>query len=374
LKETGEKIKAQFEFQLTLLDHLRSEMEFGLADESSPQFDTGAADRQAEFYRIEVWKREHFTPVQEIGHGIRSVTKLLLSLLDPVNQVILIDEPEMHVYPAQKRWLGRLLVQLGSQGGKQVFVVTHDPIILQGILDTPATTRLFRIDTGHQGKRSIRRCDLKNVVDIGAKRNQDSYLQGLFYQRFVGVEGAADRAFYQVITEEFFTARVEGKDLGFVACGGKGASKNMVYIAAQVGLRSAFIYDFDAILFDFKLLNQIVSLRGGAIERVQVLEALLKDRFGLDEKRIKAESDAAHSKGLGSRFATENKDVFNAAIQELKEAGVFIVPDGSLESWAPDVVPVVRFAEVAPDVIKKDSVLRAKIEAFVEPILGYLGC
>ena len=118
----------------------------------------------------------------------------------------------MHIYPAQKRWLGRRLVSLAQAQQKQVFVVTHDPIVLQGILDTPATTRIFRIDMDSEGHRLIKRCDLRHVTDVGAKRNQDSYLQGLFYQRCIGVEGAADRAFYQNIVEELFQTRIEDKD------------------------------------------------------------------------------------------------------------------------------------------------------------------
>jgi ABC-type nitrate/sulfonate/bicarbonate transport system ATPase subunit len=47
---------------------------------------------------------------------------------DPVSQILLIDEPEMHIYPTQKRWLGQQLVRLAQSQRKQVFMVTHDPI------------------------------------------------------------------------------------------------------------------------------------------------------------------------------------------------------------------------------------------------------
>jgi len=106
-------------------------------------------------------------PFQDVGHGIRSLVKVLMSLLEPVHQVILIDEPEMHVYPAQKRWLGRQLVSFARLRGKQVFIVTHDPIVLQGILDSPGQTRVFRLDFQEDRTRVIRVCDLHHLEESG---------------------------------------------------------------------------------------------------------------------------------------------------------------------------------------------------------------
>ena len=374
LGEIDEKVYAQFRLHLGLLDHTRTQLELGLNEEVAPQFDTAVRDRQQEFARIEDWKGQHFVHVQDIGHGIRSMVKLLMTLLDPVNQIILIDEPEMHIYPAQKRWLGRQLISLARERGKQVFVVTHDPIVLQGILEGPATTRIFRVDVEDDGLRVIKRCDMETVTDVGARRNQDSFLQGLFYQRCIGVEGSTDRAFYQVMTEELFQNRIEDKDLGFVACGGKGGSKNMVYIASKVGLRSAFIYDFDALLFDVELMAEIMRMRGGSGDKLAALRELLEREFGLDAKRIKTGTGNAEKVGFASPFVISYQQVFEAAISELAKAGVFIVQGGSLESWAPDAEPKFRFAEVAPDRIKGDLTLKEKVKAFLDTVLRFVGC
>lgn len=369
LDEIDEKIRQQFRFHLSLLDHIRTEFELGFSREVGPQFDNTVRDRQAEFTRIEGWKTEHFVPVEEIGHGMRSMVKLLMTLLEPVNQIVFIDEPELHIYPAQKRWLGRQLVLFAKERGKQVFVVTHDPIVLQGILDAPTATRIFRINMDEAEQRTIHRCDLENVVDVGARRNQDSYLQALFYQRCIAVEGASDRAFYQVMTEELFPDRIADKDLGFVACGGKGASKNVAHMAAQVGLRSALIYDFDALLWDIPLTKEICAIRGGKTESLEKLEQVLRDQFGLDSKRVKAEADNAHKLGFASKFVQTHRELFEAAMSDLKSVGILVVPSGSLESWAPEVEEKVRFSEQAPDVIKSNQELRQRLESFLNEVL-----
>lgn len=374
-KQIDEKVKGQFDLHLALLDHARSQLELGLSREIPPSFNGEVDDLQGEFSRIESWKAEHFDSIQDVGHGIRSMVKLLMSLLDPVNQIVLIDEPELFIYPAQKRWLGKQLVSLARKQGKQVFLVTHDPIVLQGILDVPSTTRVLRIDMDVNRKRTLRECDLKHLDDVGAKRNQDSYLQGLFYQRDVAVEGATDRAFYQIMVEELMGNRIENKDVGFVACGGKGASKNVAYITSRVGLRTAFLYDFDALLFDIPVLRDIVNMLGGTqSEALNKLDDLLREKFGNDAKKIKEGTGHADKVGMESPFVKEHKEFFENAFNELSKVGIFIIPSGSLESWAPDVEPKVRFAEVAPDLIKANEKLRKSLEQFLDPVLRFVGC
>jgi len=61
-------------------------------------------------------------------------------------------------------------------------------------------------------------------------------------------------------------------------------------------------------------------------------------------------------------------------MKALNAVGIFIVPHGTLESWAPDVEPKVRFPDKAPDVIRADSALKARFDDFMRPILNYLGC
>jgi len=373
-KRIGQKVLEQFGFHLALLDHARSQLDMGLSREEPPSFNDSADDRQDEFQRIEDWKEESFVSIQNAGHGIRSMVNLLMSLLDPVNQIVLIDEPELFIYPAQKRWLGKQLVNLAREQRKQVFLVTHDPIVLQGILDSPGRTRVLRIRTDDDGTHTLRQCDLKNLDDIGAKRNQDSYLQGLFYQRDVAVEGATDRAFYQIIVEELMANRIENKDLGFVACGGKGGSKNVAYITSQVGLRTAFIYDFDALLFDIPLLHTIVEMIGGKFEKLDMLAGFLQERFGGDEKKIKEGTGGADREGMKSDFVKQHLKYFEETMNELSEVGIFVLPFGSLESWAPEVEPKARFAESAPDAIKAQETLRKPLEVFLDKVLRFVGC
>ncbi len=367
-------IQSQFGLRLSLLDHARSELDLGLSPESPPTFNIAAVDLQEEYSRIERWKELNFMPFQDVGHGIRSLVKVLMSLLEPVHQIILIDEPEMHIYPAQKRWLGRQLVSFARLRRKQVFIVTHDPIVLQGILDSPGQTRVFRLDFREDQSRVIRVCDLHHLEEVGARRNQDSYLQSLFYQRVIAVEGATDRAFYQTMIEELLPNRIADKDLGLVSSGGKGASKNVAFIASKVQLHSAFIYDFDALLTDVAIIRDILSMLGGDTQPIERIMQLNQDTFGADSNAITKGTKDAALRGLDSIYVQSHPQEFRLAIAERNKHGIFLVPRGALESWAPSVENKARFAEIAPDHIKADPALRDPLVAFLTDILQFLGC
>src|SRR5207253_1285925 len=110
-RDIASKMQERFNQNLVLLDHTKRQLNIGISKELPPEADPKAANKQDEYEKVERWKEKKFTPVSEIGHGMRSMLHLLTTLFEPVNKVILIDEPEIHLYPAQKRWLGRQLVE-----------------------------------------------------------------------------------------------------------------------------------------------------------------------------------------------------------------------------------------------------------------------
>lgn len=378
LKEIDAALFKRFKKHFVLLDHIGTKLEMGVSDEEPPTYDGHAEDVQAEYLKVEEWKRQKLIPLTEAGHGIRSMIRLLTSLLEPVNQVIVIDEPEMHLYPSQKRWLGRQLVKLAKERSKQVFLVTHDPMVLQGILDANAKTNIFRVDRDERGQGAVNSCEIEKITDANAMRNQDQYLQGLFYQRCIVVEGASDRSFYQNMVEDY--PEIEDKDLGFVACGGKASSVHVARTMTKVKVRASFIFDFDVLLWDNRFLSEVFALCGGTADPL----AKLMELFDTDDTIKKTKEDGPRKKlihqltgynernGMTSAWALQNKAVFDEVIATLAAVGIFIVPAGSLESWAPEVEQKVRFAEQAPDAIRASATLRTPFKDFARRVLGHL--
>ena len=378
LERIDQTIQERFHFNFILLDHTKLQLHLGISKELPPTFDHEGDDLQDEYEKVEKWKDLNFTPLSESGHGIRSMIRLLTGMFEPVNKVVMIDEPEIHLYPSQKRWLGKELVELAKTQGKQVFLVTHDPMVLQGILDARTTTKIYRIEREKENEGTIKSWELSEGGDITAQSIQDQYLQGLFYQRCIVVEGASDRSFYQNMTDD--NTAVADQDLGFVACGGKGGTKHMASLASKVGLKCAFIYDLDVILFNTNLVKDIFACLGGEGNPLVELENLFNGARAIHEakdekernKAIKEISGYEPKRGLTSRWSIDNKQIFDNAIGILERVGVFLVPTGNLESWAPEVEPKIRFAELAPDVIHNAPELKEKLDSFLKKVLSYL--
>lgn len=171
-------IHDRFNSRLVILDHTGRDLRLGYSHKPPPKFDHSADNKQHEFEKIQRWSEDNFTPIIEAGHGMRSMIKILASILDPVNQVVIIDEPELHLYPSHKYWLGQEVTKLALKKKKQVFLVTHDPLILRGILDGSNRTNVFlveRDDADSTGQ--VRSCSLEKTK---VSKNQDQYLQILF--------------------------------------------------------------------------------------------------------------------------------------------------------------------------------------------------
>lgn len=377
LRTISESVLDRFGYHLVILAHSGTSLELGISRQQPPEADPKQSV-DVTFESIETWKTQYFTPLTEAGHGVRSMIRLLISLLEPVNQVILIDEPEIHLYPRQKRWLGKQLVHLARSQHKQVFVVTHDPMILQGILDANTSTKIFRVDRNDDDEGVINVCDFDAIQDAGAIKNQEQYLQALFYQRCVIVEGASDRSFYSNMFDEY--PELEDKDLGVVVSGGVGNSKHVAGIVSKIGLRASFVYDQDVLFTDPAVLQEIYKLLGGVEDVFNPLSLALDtipeiaSAANKDErwKMIKAHIGYTDKEGINIEWKAANEEAFNNTVQGLAKRGMFFVPNGSLESWVPGIEEKKRFAEIAPDVLRADAGLKSALREFAREVFRFV--
>ena len=131
-------------------------------------------------------------------------------------------------------------------------------------------------------------------------------------------------------------------DLGFVTCGGgKGSSKNVAYIASRVGLKCAMICDFDALLFDLPLLGEVHTLYGGTTGQLDGIQGRLEAIAPIERLSQEPSVKEAKKSGIDSQLVKESNGLFDSALNTLESAGIFVVPSGSLEAWAPEVEPKV---------------------------------
>lgn len=376
LNEIDTKIFEIFKYHFIILSHSNRNLEVGISRSVAPIFDYNHQSLPEEYRRLEQWKNENFIPIIEAGHGIRSMIRLLTSLLEPVNQIILIDEPEVHLYPSQKRWLGKQLVRLAVEQHKQVFVVTHDPMILQGIFDARTSTAAFRVDRDADDQGIINHC-IFETGEVTFSGNQDQYLQGLFYQRSIVVEGASDRSFFQEMLSDY--PETSDKDLGIISTAGTGNSKIVAKIMKKVGANTAFIYDLDVLLECRDEIRQIYHILGKENDPFENFERYLNtdvafQAANINQKisRSKVITGYSSRTGFSDEWKAQNQNLLDEMFNDLKSVGIFITPNGTLESWAPDVEEKVRFPEEAPALVRANELLKRNLDNFLQEVLEFL--
>jgi len=365
------RIRERFSVELILLDHRATQLELGISDSPIPKEFLSISDVVKKFETVDQWRRDQFTPIIQAGHGIRAMTSLLLSVFEPVNHILLIDEPELHLYPAEKRALGASLVSLARTEKKQVVCVTHDASFLQGVLDAGADINILslsKVDT--KSARRIKSFAVSGNQPIGASATQREYLNSLFYRRVIIVEGSSDRLFYQGVSEHFHLG--EKDDIGFAAGSGKGGTTVVAALCSDVGIPFSVIFDFDILLEDsVSVLGKIVKHKGCVIDIEKISGAIsstidfLSARYGSKSAAKQAlKQNGIKTEGISVDLLTQ----LSSILAQLGQCGIAIVSIGELEQWCPQVNAKARFAETALEEIRAGRISGESIKDFLSDI------
>ena len=182
------------------------------------------------------------------GHGLRELTVLLTAVYRDGWQLLVVDEPELHLHPSLARlWLGELEAECIGRN-RRAIVVTHQPTLVRpGTAADLGALRLFS-----PGQRSTTIADhvrAGNEARVTASLVQNPQLVSdlVFSPRPVLVEGTTDVAALKVaLPRTVERAAVAQTDL--VECGGSGGVALWFEISRSLGLDVRAIADLDACL------------------------------------------------------------------------------------------------------------------------------
>ncbi len=244
--------------------------------------------------------------IDKVGDGMRAGAKLFLCLFNPESRIIFIDEPEIFIHPKQKISIAKELIKLAKENKKQLFLSTHDATFLSGLIDNKedkVDVKIFYLKE-HQKIISLEKFQVSDdKITPGTK--QQKYLQSLFHDGTIFVEGPNDRCFYENTIEKLFKGMLTQKDIVYTEVAGASSTLQVTRFVKDSGINAVFIFDQD-----------IISKN---IEKQQKLSQIYKSLGG--EKDLEK---------MLSKLPNSKKRVIN----ELKRYGIFIVPRGELQSWS----------------------------------------
>ncbi|MDR2567433.1 MAG: AAA family ATPase [Bifidobacteriaceae bacterium] len=267
------------------------------------------------------------------GDGVKSFMGLAINVIAGNAQILLVDEPEAFLHPAQARELGRWLGVEAAETGKQIVAATHDRDFLLGLLDSRSPLTVVRI-TRHNGGTRLQQVPAEDVQDLwnDPVLRYSNVLQGLFHRRVVVCESDADCRFYRALLESICEESGNtalGYDTLFIPAGGKDRVAALARAIASIGGDAHAIVDFD-VLDKASTVREIVSATGGEwTEAMSEAYKHLLDAVNSDNdlrQRLKQSGLAAIPRGRVSANTS-------MLLDWLRERGVHVVPAGEMEGF-----------------------------------------
>lgn len=270
--------------------------------------------------------------ISEASDGVKAFTGIVTEVIAGDPDVILIDEPEAFLHPGLAAKLGFEIASAARNAAKRVFVSTHSPTFLMGCIQSSVPTNIIRLT--HRGDVSTARV-LPNEEILELMRHpllrSTGVLSGLFYEFVVVTESDADRAFYQEVNERLLQLIPERGILNclFINAQNKQTIPTIVAPLRKLGIPVASIVDID------------VLKDGGAVwtnmTKAACIPELLQTNMGNMRAAIKRamEETGKDMKRHGgvNILGREERESAEELLSQLAKYGVFVVPNGELESW-----------------------------------------
>ncbi|MEM6411785.1 MAG: AAA family ATPase [Pseudomonadota bacterium] len=297
--------------------------------DSEPPYERSFGDETAQ------WMKSA-SRAEEVSDGVRAFTGILFLLAIGDPKAVVIDEPEAFLHPSLAFKLGQEVGNSVAVDGKQVFVATHSPRFLMGLVQSGAKVDIVRL-THTQGIATARRLPADKVQTLFSDPllRSANVLEGLFHEHVIVAEADADRAFYQEINDRLLAASQKRgiPNCLFLNANGKQTLHKIVKPLRSLGIPAAAIADIDAL--NLKGTDWTNLMAGSGLPK-QSHSPLGQQRKSIWEALCSNDKNPKIDGGF-SLLSESERELAGMLTQQLQNFGLFIVPVGEVERWLADI-------------------------------------
>lgn len=204
------------------------------------------------------------------GDGYRSFAGIVIGLLICKNRIILLDEPEAFLHPAQAFFLGKWIGTNSSKLGSQLLVCTHSSNFLSGILAGTQELDVIRLNRIKNNTQYITlTSDIAKQLVSNPILSSQRVIEGIFHKGVVVCEADADRAVYQSVAA---LCHQSNREILFIHAHNKQTLAPVAKVLKATGTPVAAVSDIDIFHIDKDIDDTYKALAGCSIEQE------LKDR------------------------------------------------------------------------------------------------
>lgn len=258
--------------------------------------------------------------------GTKAFLGLLLELFFSSFDILLIDEPEAFLHPTLAYLLGTAVGKCSAK--KQIICSTHSVDFLRGCLDSVKELNLLRLTRDGGGSVHVfEDYDLRKMQRVPLLRTA-SVMNGLFFNAVVVVEGDSDEAFYREINYRLKDdpGHQSLNNALFVTSHGVDTEYKIISILRKAGIPAASIVDFD-------FLGKSTDVFGKLLVSANINGTLFDSFKSQKQAVLSVVSVADEDKSGVNKLNSSDAQAVLSLIEGLGSYGIFVVPNGSLESW-----------------------------------------
>ena len=204
-------------------------------------------------------------PLSKQGDGMRSFAAVLLDLMTTETaSVLLLDEPEAFLHPPQAELLGNLIAS-ERRPNTQLFVSTHSPDVLNGILSARASARVRVVRLERQDDVNYAfelDQELTSTLASDPAMRYLSALGGLFHDRVIVCEADADCLFYNSVLRVPSVNGGTTPDVLFIHTSTKSRMHTVSRALRESGVTVDAIADVDLLRMNVEFRRQYEALDG----------------------------------------------------------------------------------------------------------------
>ncbi len=270
--------------------------------------------------------------IKEASDGVQAFVGIVCAVLSGDYRAILIDEPEAFLHPPLARKLGYQLTSNLTAGGT-LMASTHSPDFLMGCLQASPHVQVLRLEysNGRSKGKIVDSAALTNLFKAPLLRSAN-VISALFHDGVVVAESDNDRAFYAEVYYRLAEQEKGYPSLLFVNAQNKQTIRDIIGPLRAFGVPAAAIVDVDFLKEGggnwIPWLNA-AHLPGALHVGLGQQRADLKKRFvdgGIDTET-----------GGITQLGKEDQAAANDFFDQLQQYGVFVVRNGEVESWFPEL-------------------------------------
>lgn len=270
--------------------------------------------------------------IEHASDGVKAFTGMVTEMIAGDPSILLIDEPEAFLHPPLSFKLGKEVSGIMSQSDKRLFVATHSSDFVMGCIQSGAPVNIVRLTYRNNmpTARILPNDDILKLMRNPLLRST-GVLSGLFYEFVIVTESDADRAFYQEINDRLLKYS-GGRGIPnclFLHAQNKQTVKTIIKPLRELGIPVAGIVDIDVLKDGGGVWSSFLDC--GSIPELE-MNSLATLRVSLKQKFDESGKDMKRNGGI-QILNEQDQEALQNFFNKLAEYGLFVVPNGELESW-----------------------------------------